>query len=408
MADTQVPSTRIDVRADPVAIERATDPLPVSHIPCTLNLFFDSKSQTAFLKFRLSVKTDHREGQSVYFLVSPEQIASVTVEDDGPIQDPGISQLCNTSRGTVRLRIRLSRAGSVVGPRRWPRSPSIAARPNSQACCNPQDVQWLGEQVQFTLYISCRTVSMVQLQELCKALSTSGLLKASTPHKDLARMYGGEGGKVIENFSLALGDDRNILDENDISTQSESPPPYDEAAAGPSTGPAGRSPGPEQRHSHKPPMKRRRPSLSSESGSGPVLTDISDPLRLLQDMCNKIWDERQARFRDEVSAELSRIEARAMRAVEEAEARTMHTLEERLSQLQDELSSQIEQVEGHAVTAAGDLIDEVFDDKITSVRVELEDFIRDELRDVEGGIWDQLEAGTWETSFMRRQEHRQT
>ncbi|KAG6367561.1 hypothetical protein INS49_001754 [Diaporthe citri] len=205
-------------------------------------------------------------------------------------------------------------------------------------------------------------------------------------------MYGGQGGKIIENFSLAVGDDRNVGDENDISTESGSPPPYDEAAAGPSAGPAGPSPGPEQRRFDKPSMKRRRPSSSPESEV--ALAGIRDPLSFFEGLCNKIWEERQAGFREEVFAELSRIEAQITR-----------TVEERVSQLRDELTDQMEQADGNAVVAASDLLDEALDDKMTSIRVELEDFIRDELRDVETSIWDQLEAGTWEASFMRRPEH---
>ncbi|POS75023.1 hypothetical protein DHEL01_v206582 [Diaporthe helianthi] len=181
-------------------------------------------------------------------------------------------------------------------------------------------------------------------------------------------MYGGQGSKIIEDLCLAVKGNPTIGDENDISTQSASPPPYREATvrpcAGPSTGPAAHSPRLEQHQPHKPSTKRRRPSSSPELG--PVLTDIPDPLRFIQSICNKVWDERQAGL----FAELSRME----------------------------------EGDGDAVTTAGELIDEAFDDRMISLKVELEDFVRDEFRDVETSIWDQLEAGTWETSFLRRSE----
>lgn len=185
--NTQVPPTRIEIRADPIVVERPTS--PPSRIPCTLNLFFDSETKTAFLKLRLSITTYQQEDQSVYLLVGPEQIISVTFEDDEATQDPEISQLCNSSFGTIRLRIELSKAGSVVGPRTWPVPPLTTTSVDSQAYYNLQNIQWLGEQTQLIIHISRRTISTVQLQELRTAISTSGL-KASTLHKDLVRMYG--------------------------------------------------------------------------------------------------------------------------------------------------------------------------------------------------------------------------
>ncbi|POS68769.1 hypothetical protein DHEL01_v212837 [Diaporthe helianthi] len=321
--NTQVPPTRIEIRADPIVVERPTS--PPSRIPCTLNLFFDSETKTAFLKLRLSITTYQQEDQSVYLLVGPEQIISVTFEDDEATQDPEISQLCNSSFGTIRLRIELSKAGSVVGPRTWPVPP----------------------------------------------LTTTS---------------------IIEDFSSAIGDNRKDGDENDISTQSGSPPPYDDAAAGPSTaGPARPSPGPpEQHHSHKPSMKRRRPSSSPELG--PELAN--NPLRFFEDICNKIWQERQARLENKIFAELGRTEARIVQSVKE-----------QISPLQDELTNHIEQADGNTATLVGDLLDEAFDERITNIKVELEDYISDELGNVETSIWDQLEAGTWETNFVRRREH---
>ncbi|KAI7774786.1 hypothetical protein LA080_007791 [Diaporthe eres] len=396
---TQLPPTRIEIRAEPIVVARPTRPhtsdtrtnlAPPSapRIPCILNLFFDSESKTAFLRFRFSVATDQQEDlQPMYLLVWPEQITLVAWEDDGAraTQDPEISRLCKDPRGTFRLRIELSRAGSVVGPQTWPQSPSTAARLDAQARC---DLQWLGEQTQLTIYTARRAMSAAQLQAFCAAASAPSFLKASAVHADITRLYAGQSGKIIENFGLVVGDENNI-DENDISTQSGSPPPYDEVTAGP----AGPSPGPEQRRSHKPSVKRMRPSSSPEPGSGIVSTNIHDTLRFVQSICEKICDDRQARLRDEIFAELGSVEGRVM-----------HAVEERVNQLRDELIEQIEQLDGGAFAAASEFVDEAVDDKMTSVRVDMEDFIRDEMRSVEDSIWDQLEAGTWEASFLRRQE----
>lgn len=379
---TELLPTRVEIRADPIVVERPTS--PPSHIPCTLNLFFDSEAKTAFLKLRLPIATDQQEDQSMYLFVWPEQITSIARQ---VAHDPDISLLCKTSRGgTNRLHIELNKAGSVVGPQTWP--PSTASRLDAQA---RHDLEWLGKQTQLSIHISRRAMSAAQLQTFCTAIGIPGLLKASAIHADAAQMYGGQGGKIIEDFSSVVGDHRTNDDENDISTQSGSPPTYDEAAAEPSVGPFGSSPGPEQRPSHKPSLKRRRQSSSPEWG--PALADIRDPLRFFENICNKVWEERQACLQDKILTELGR-----------AEARIMQSVEEQISQLQNELTDHKEQADENTATIAGDLIDEAFDDKIISAKVELEDFIKEELCDVETSIWDQLEAGTWETSFLRRRE----
>lgn len=202
---------------------------------------------------------------------------------------------------------------------------------------------------------------------------------------------------MIENLNSFFRDHNSLDDdENDKSTQSGSPPSYDEAAAKPFDHP----PGPEQRQPHKPSVKRLRPSSSPERGSGTALANIRDPLCFIQSICNKIMDEREARLRDEVAclrdevfAELGRIEARVM-----------HALEERTDRLHDELSDQVVQVDGRAAATAEEAIEEALDDKIAGLKIEMEDFIRDEMRDVEETILDHLEAGTWDASFTRRQE----
>lgn len=137
-------------------------------------------------------------------------------------------------------------------------------------------------------------------------------------------------------------------------------------------------------------MKRRRPSSSPELG--PELAN--NPLRFFEDICNKIWQERQARLENKIFAELGRTEARIVQSVKE-----------QISPLQDELTNHIEQADGNTATLVGDLLDEAFDERITNIKVELEDYISDELGNVETSIWDQLEAGTWETNFVRRREH---
>jgi hypothetical protein len=67
---TQSP-THIEIRAVPIVIERLARPHTVNagtslaspsvhHIPCLMNLFFDSTSKSAFLKFRLSIVTSQQ------------------------------------------------------------------------------------------------------------------------------------------------------------------------------------------------------------------------------------------------------------------------------------------------------------------------------------------------------------
>lgn len=363
----------------------------VHHIPCSLQLFFDSESYSAFLKFRLSVETGQQEDlPPIYFLVPPEQITSVVQDGDeaGAAQDPEISRLCNSSRGTISLRIDLSRAGSLIGPQTCSPSVPAVARLDAMRC----DLEWLGEQTRLTTHISRRAMSAVQLQAFCAAVSTPGLLTTSATHADISAMYEGQGGRVIENFSSIFRDDEKINDdENDKSTQSGSPPSYDEAAAKPFSFP----PGSRQRQRHNPSVKRPRPSSSPEPGSGTALADIRDPLCFIQSICNKIVDERQALLRNEVVDELHRMEARIM-----------HAVGERITGLHDELSDQILQVDGRATATAEEVLEEAIDDKVTGVKIEMEDFIKDEMRGMEENILGHLEAGTWDASFTRREEHR--
>lgn len=54
----QVPPIYINICTDPIVVKRPTSPPSASYIPYTLNLFFNSKLKTAFLKFRFSIGTD--------------------------------------------------------------------------------------------------------------------------------------------------------------------------------------------------------------------------------------------------------------------------------------------------------------------------------------------------------------
>jgi hypothetical protein len=54
-----------------------------------------------------------------------------------------------------------------------------------------------------------------------------------------------------------------------------------------------------------------------------------------------------------------------------------------MNQRQDELSDQVIQVDRRSAVTAEEVLEEDLDDKMNGVKIEMEDFIKDELRDVE-------------------------
>lgn len=373
----------IDLRARPVVVEgpeTSIEGQPSSNtpLPCTLHLFFDSASNAAFFKLRLPIDI---EGKTfVYIFIEPEQVVRL-IQDKTSDRRTEHARLCgNPARGTVCLRFTLSRPSSVAVPFSWPLP---AHEVDGQGLSR---VQFLARQTALVIHVPRDALSAAQTRALCSAASTHGLLKSHAFHADTSMLFQGQGGKLIEDISA-------ITTEDDQSTASL--PSYDEVA-----GMSQPPPEPQSQSGQSAPSKKRRlaspspsPSPEEEAEAKVAVAERSaflrDQMRVyVEDICQEMLAHRQAEFRKEVFAELGRMETRINA-----------NMRERIDTLKDDIVERVE--EGLEQAVSRDDLEDVIDDRVAGIKIEMEDFVKDEMRAVEDKMLDHFESGTWYGSFRR-------
>lgn len=375
----------IDLRALQVVVEgpeKTNPPGSITCISCTLALFFEPTSNTAYLKLRLPLAPE--DELYIYLFIDPKQIVSLSQE---PLDNNGsqVAQLFKRSnRGTLLLRMTLSRPVTVIGPPAWPQcSTKVGAQ-------TLEDLQFLATQTSLTLHIARDALPISQVQALCAAACNNGLLKSSPLHASYGRLYGGRGGKVIES-----------IDE-------PAPPSYNDLAG--ASRPSQESAQAQSASSRK----RRResvhddftqsPTLESKSGvdaeAKDAMVEKSEHLReqmrsYIQALCNESMAEREANFRKEVFAEMENMESRIMSAMAEHAERIRHSVtDEIMHKLNEEVS----------LVVTRDEFEEVVDDKVAGIKIEMEDWCKDELQVVQDKILDHFENGVFLSRFRRAED----
>lgn len=396
----------IDIRKTPVVVSWTNDndgPQSLSHDDSThehvtLDLHFNADSNTALFKITANVAYKGKRHKSNAFLVIyPERIQTLTVVDHDGIAPAKLGT------SVYSLHFTLSSPPSLLVPKGdW--VPKNEAARSTLAL-----LQDLAKKTHFHVAFPSRTLGLDRLATLCENASVNERLKTPPNSTDVSRLYGGKGGVTIEhaqneservpsasgssNASLAAqaADGAHVDTRSALNGQesAESPPSYDELDAPPPAHPSGL-------------RKRRR--LDSD---GAARTADSEKMSL-EDICKRGFLEMGRRFDrieqalGDLNSRLDRVEQLVLKSCPDGSSSSgqeeQHSdsigdrvdyIEERVTEVEQRLDIGLSELAKDVENQICDLNHE-FNDTIT-VRVEdemyiaqsqLQEFVKDEVRDV--------------------------
>lgn len=189
-----------------------------THDRLMLQIHRDDSSDTAFFQLKTNVAFKaRRDRTNILLSIHPERIRTVTlVEYDGS-KDTAASKLGTT---TYRLHFALGQPPALIVPK----GDLTPKHNNSRLVMD--SLQALVKQTSFYVDLSTSAVSKARLVSLCESLST-GRLRSSPRFTDIASLYGGKGGQIIEHApqsAMASGSAPAAV----VGSEAESPPSYDE------------------------------------------------------------------------------------------------------------------------------------------------------------------------------------
>lgn len=181
----------------------------------------ETSSNTALFQIRANVALKVRKDKTNVFLsIYPECIQSVAIVAHDEGDDTTSAQL---GTRTYRLQFTLSTPPVLVVPKGdlTPKQKSSGLLLDS--------LRGLAEQTTFKLQLPTTSLAKAQLGSLCKAAS-SGALSSMEKLKDVASLYGGKGGRIIQH-------DRQPAVASQVATaptgpESEQLPSYDDLGFG--------------------------------------------------------------------------------------------------------------------------------------------------------------------------------
>lgn len=360
----------------------------------SLDLDLDPTAKTTFLRLRIGVQV-HRDSNKqtpLYLHIGPEDIETVAYPDSRQNQTNQNQAFAAHASFVIRLR----RPATLIGP-------PFRLRPSNKARASVvNNARALGTRHEFSIRVQDGVLSELQCKAICTAVyneySSSGRL-------DLASLYGGLGGKQL------MARDSDGISTPDDGT--EAPPSYDEVEGPPPMAPLWHG---EPNHFPGPPAPEAD-SAALDPGSSSKKRRLSSPatdpttsLQAVEDICKRLMAEQQAQterslraLEDRLTAHLDSRCDRLQKEDEEARHKLSAELTSKFSELRaqvDELKQQVDEHNGAMVGELEKLSEEIqvvsddiesrvdlrVEDTATGFKLELEDFIRDELQDVEEAV----------------------
>lgn len=188
----------------------------------------ETSSDAAFFQVRTNVALKARKDKTNVFLsIYPERIQSVAViANDG--SDSPTSARLGTS--TYCIQFTLSMPPALIVPKG-----DLTPKQRSSGLLL-DSLRGLAEQTSFRLHLPTTALSKAQLESLCKAASC-GALSSMEKLKDVASLYGGKGGRIIQHepqaaiasetaSATAVPQTEDLPSYDDLGFESDSPRPY--------------------------------------------------------------------------------------------------------------------------------------------------------------------------------------
>lgn len=412
----------IDISKAPIVVfwtddddqARSLSHSPLTHDHVMFDLHFDAGSHAAFFKITANLAFKGKRTRSNIFLfIPPAHIRSLDfVEQDD--KSVSASKILGTS--THSLQFVLVEPPSLVVPKDDYVPKGETARTTLGA------LQALSLVTRLRVDLPSNILAKQRLVALCEKASTNGALKPMTGVANLSKLYGGKGGQVFKARQPQTAEaqsDGEPSGRAEKTTPSAAPREYPrEKAPGPSVAAAAESPPSYDDLGHSPPSypppsnKRRRLDSDSEHTSQAGLK--------IEEICRQGFNEIGRRLDhiekqlDTLGARLNQVEQR-MSSMESSKRQTQQCSSERSDQGEDGLAQRVgcmeDRVTGLEVkleTGLSELTQNVDEqiaevrydfDTTTLVRIEdemgvtqtqLEEFVRDELRNVAEEIDDTI------------------
>lgn len=356
--------------------------------PVTFYLYFDPSSNVAFFRLRTTISVRDSSADkiqtTVFVFIYPEHVTSL-VHDQSSELPPEVTAVAfkkHSGCRTACLRFSLSKPPSLVAPLHVPLAPR-----------SPKDVQvlrslqTLASATSLAVHFAHEALPVPELlSRLCNAAAAKAL-KSSIEHGDLSRLYGGQGGKVVEvnqDWPVSCADDEN--ETAALETSARSPPSYDELAPGP----------PPPLHQGRSLKRPRTRSGYSEGGLEPP-DMLGICRRVVTEQMALIRGDLRAEIRREVKAQLGELESGLMERVDQRLEEQIADVRGELSGLIDSNDDRIDEVERHM----DDLIDDGIDDRVAGIKIDMMDFVKGEMANVEDTIIKHFEDGRISLQFER-------
>lgn len=356
--------------------------------PITFNIFFDSSSRAAFFRLRATIlvrdSSKDKIQTSVSLFIYPEHVTSL-VHNPSSTLSPEVAAVASKLSGcrTTCLRFTLSKPSSLIAPIHIPLAPR--SKKDAQVL---RSLQMLANTTALTVHFAHEALPTSELvSQVCNAAAANAL-KSSINHSDLSQLYGGQGGRVIgdglQSWPVPCAKDEQ--ETAALETSAESPPPYNDLVPNPPPPP----------HSTR---SLKRPRTSSGSSEGEL--DSPDLLGI----CRKAVAEQMALMRGDLRAEIRReVKAQLGELEDGLMERVDRRLENHIAELREDFSGQIDSTDGRVDEVErhmDDLIDEGIEDRVLGVKIDMQDFVKNEMANVEDTIIKHFEDGRISLQFER-------
>lgn len=329
-----------------------------------LDIQCDAQNSTALFKIVANVAYKGKRNRSnVYLHIHPERIRNLSIIGGDEVAPAKLGTSVHT------LNFDLTAPASLVVPKGdW--TPK-----NEVAQSTLASLEALSTRINFRVAFPSRSLAMDRLTALCEKASSSGCLKTMVDAANITKLYGGMGGKVLEPahpqpvVQSGLGQDAAL----------ESPPAYGEVGASP-------PPHPSQ-------IKKRR-RMNSEAS----FEDAGDEKLSLEDICKRGFAEMGRRF-DRIEKSLSDLASRLDQVEQLVQQSSVSgTQSSALGERIDDVEKRVTDVKKSCQAGLSDLAQDVenqmhdvrhefndtisvrVDDEVGVAQSQLEDYVKDELR----------------------------
>lgn len=386
---------------------------PLTHDHVTFDIYFDAESHTAFFKITANLALKGKRSRSNIFLfIPPERIRSLEfVEEDD--RSVSASKIIGTS--TFSLQFVLVEPPALVVPKDDYVPKGETARTTLEA------LQALARVTRLRVDLPSNILAKQRLLALCERASSSGVLKTMTGVANLAKLYGGKGGQVIESSQHKTAEVRSDGEPSGSAEKAipsaasyefprgpassgaaaaESPPSYDDLGHSPP--------------SYPPPSNKRRRLDSGSEGTSQAGLKIEEICRQGFNEIGRRLDHIEKQL-GTLGSRLDRVEQHMSSMESSSDRKSQPYSSEQSKQGEDGLHQRVgcieERVTGLEVkldTGLNELAQNV-DEQLTEVRydfdtttliriedemgvaqTQLEEFVRDELRNVAEEIDDTI------------------